>query len=156
MIYTHRLFETEEERSRKEEELASLKKQLSKYGNSDRLKEQKADQQSKLDEVRKTKANLEGRLKGFEEDQKRIQRDLRSENHAEAEPKYRMKMIETKTTEMANQDLEKYYKALDRAIMKFHSMKMAEINRIIKEYWIHTYKGHGELFIVICTPTWIS
>ena len=108
------------------------------------MKEQKVSLQGRLDEIRKTKANLEGRLKGFEDDQKRIQRELRSEKYAGAEPNYRKKMIEAKTTEIANQDLDKYYKALDRAIMKFHSMKMAEINRIIKEYWIHTYKGHGK------------
>ena len=27
--------------------------------------------------------------------------------------------------------------------MKFHSIKMGEINKIIKEYWINTYKGNG-------------
>lgn len=43
---------------------------------------------------------------------------------------------------MANADLEKYYKALDRAIMRYHGLKMAEINKIIKEYWINTYKGN--------------
>ena len=31
-----------------------------------------------------------------------------------------------------------------RAIMKFHSIKMAEINKIVKEYWTNTYKGNGE------------
>ena len=105
--------------------------------------EQKTNLQGSLNEIRKNKANLEGRLKGFEEEQKRVQRELRSEKFSEADQKHRKKMIEAKTTEMANQDLDKYYKALDGAIMKFHSMKMAEINRIIKEYWIHTYKGHG-------------
>ena len=45
------------------------------------------------------------------------------------------------TTERANKDLEKYYKALDRAIMRYHSLKMNEINKIIKELWIKTYKG---------------
>ena len=47
----------------------------------------------------------------------------------------------TQTTERANKDLEKYYKALDRAIMRYHSLKMEEINKIIKELWIKTYKG---------------
>ena len=45
------------------------------------------------------------------------------------------------TTERASKDLEKYYKALDRAIMRYHSIKMKEINKIIKELWIKTYKG---------------
>lgn len=29
--------------------------------------------------------------------------------------------------------------------MKYHGLKMAEINKIIKEYWINTYKGSGKI-----------
>ena len=29
--------------------------------------------------------------------------------------------------------------------MRYHGLKMAEINKIIKEYWINTYKGSGEI-----------
>jgi DNA repair protein RAD50 len=39
--------------------------------------------------------------------------------------------------------LEKYSKALDAAIMKFHSLKMEEINKIIRELWMNTYQGSG-------------
>ena len=42
---------------------------------------------------------------------------------------------------MALSDLEKYGKALDNAIMKYHSMKMEEINKIIREIWTKTYRG---------------
>lgn len=45
------------------------------------------------------------------------------------------------TTETASKDLVKYYKALDRAITRFHGQKMEEINTIIRELWIKTYKG---------------
>lgn len=38
-------------------------------------------------------------------------------------------------------DLEKYHKAIDVAIMKYHSMKMLEINKIIRELWVKTYRG---------------
>lgn len=122
-----------------------MKEELSKFGNSVKMGAEKASLQKELEEMRKAKALSEGRLKGFEEEEKRIQRELRSEKIAGADQKHRNKMIESKTTEVANLDLDKYYKALDGAIMKFHSMKMAEINRIIKEYWIHTYKGHGSI-----------
>jgi DNA repair protein RAD50 len=53
------------------------------------------------------------------------------------------------TTEMANKDLDKYYNALDRALMRFHSMKMEEINKIIKELWQQTYRGHDIDYIEI-------
>ena len=74
----------------------------------------------------------------------RCQRELRSSMYADADTKHRKKLIEVKTTELANQDLDKYYKALDRAIMRYHGLKLDEINKIIKEYWVKTYKGNGK------------
>ena len=124
-------------------ELARLRKELLKYGASGLLGTNKVELQRDLDELRKSKASCEGRLKGLEEEQRKMERDLRSEKFACADTNYSKKAIESKTTEMANQDLDKYYKALDGAIMKFHTIKMGEINRILKEYWIHTYKGNG-------------
>ena len=38
-------------------------------------------------------------------------------------------LIEFKTTQMLVGDLERYYSALDRALMKFHSTKMEDINK---------------------------
>ena len=29
--------------------------------------------------------------------------------------------------------------------MRYHGLKMADINKIIKEYWINTYKGNGKV-----------
>lgn len=47
----------------------------------------------------------------------------------------------TQTTEIATKDLDKFYNALDRAITRFHSIKMNAINQIINELWIKTYRG---------------
>jgi hypothetical protein len=33
--------------------------------------------------------------------------------------------------------------SFSRAIMKFHSMKMEEINKIIRDLWRSTYRGQG-------------
>ena len=30
--------------------------------------------------------------------------------------------------------------------MNYHSVKMAEINKIIRELWRNTYRGNGETF----------
>lgn len=38
-------------------------------------------------------------------------------------------------------DIQTYSKALDNAIMKYHSIKMEDINRILGELWSQTYKG---------------
>jgi DNA repair protein RAD50 len=53
------------------------------------------------------------------------------------------KLIEHRTTLMANNDLDAYYKALDKALMHFHAIKMKSINETLKEYWRATYRGKG-------------
>jgi DNA repair protein RAD50 len=68
--------------------------------------------------------------------------DLAHDMYKDAEIKYRDKMIALKTTEMANSDLDKYYKALDGTIMSYHNQKMSEINKIIRELWRNTYRGN--------------
>ena len=35
----------------------------------------------------------------------------------------------------------RYYKALEKALLVFHTSKMADINKIIKELWQKTYRG---------------
>lgn len=73
------------------------------------------------------------------------------------------------TTEMASKDLEKYYKVLDRwvldrvvmmswsgilhprAIMRYHKLKMEEINKIVKELWMKTYRGGGRDTAIVHT-----
>ena len=54
---------------------------------------------------------------------------------------HREKLIEHKTVQMAVEDLNRYYKALNAALMRFHETKMADINKSITELWNKTYKG---------------
>lgn len=49
--------------------------------------------------------------------------------------------IQKQTMELASVDLDKYHRALDQALMAFHTLKMNSINRIIKELWQQTYRG---------------
>ena len=60
---------------------------------------------------------------------------------ASASPPPALPVIEHKTVQMAVDDLTKYYKALNSALMKFHETKMADINKSITELWNKTYKG---------------
>lgn len=66
--------------------------------------------------------------------------ELKSE-FLDVHEKYRKALILLKTTTVVNEDLDKYGKALDSAIMQYHSMKMNEINTIIDELWKATYSG---------------
>ncbi|KAK3099688.1 hypothetical protein FSP39_008022 [Pinctada imbricata] len=94
------------------------------------------------EELKKEKQYAEGRQRGLLEQITGIKRELQSDMYREAAQKYKEKIIMLKTTELASSDLEKYYKALDKAIMNYHNVKMDEINKIVRELWRNTYRGN--------------
>jgi len=54
---------------------------------------------------------------------------------------YREAHIKVETTKAAIEDLGRYAGALDKAIMKYHELKMEEINKAIAELWRNSYQG---------------
>ncbi|KAF3841072.1 hypothetical protein F7725_006934 [Dissostichus mawsoni] len=77
------------------------------------------------------------------------QKELREDQYNKADERYKNKMITMRTTELVIKDLDLYYKALDQTIMKFHSMKMDEINKIIRDLWRSTYRGQDIEYVEI-------
>ncbi|CAI9260748.1 unnamed protein product [Lactuca saligna] len=75
--------------------------------------------------------------------------DLKNPEYKEIDKRHFDQLLKLKTTEMANKDLNKYYNALDKALMRFHAMKMEEINKIIRELWQQTYRGQDIDYISI-------
>ena len=69
------------------------------------------------------------------------QRKLNAPEYKNVEEEHRVAMIKYDTTQMLVRDIEKYYTALDKALCRFHSIKIAEINKIIRDLWSLTYKG---------------
>lgn len=86
-------------------------------------------------------AQANGSLDTVESRVKNTKKDLQNEKYRKVDDEHRKKLVECKTTHLAVKDLDNYYKALDRALMKFHSSKMESINKSIKELWNRTYKG---------------
>uniref|UniRef100_A0A3Q3FJ57 RAD50 homolog, double strand break repair protein n=1 Tax=Kryptolebias marmoratus TaxID=37003 RepID=A0A3Q3FJ57_KRYMA len=90
-----------------------------------------------------------GRQKGFEEELLHYRQELREDQYDKADERYKNKMIIMRTTELVIKDLDIYYKALDQTIMKFHSMKMDEINKIVRDLWRSTYRGQDIEYVEI-------
>ena len=59
----------------------------------------------------------------------------------DAPKRYREAHIKVETTKAAVDDLNRYGQALDKAIMKYHGLKMDNINGIMEELWRATYQG---------------
>ncbi|OLY80009.1 DNA repair protein RAD50 [Smittium mucronatum] len=93
---------------------------------------------SSLTDLYMTKASMVGEKKQIESQVKYLKSELKS-NYLNIDSEYLDKMVTYQSLEMTQSDLEKYIKALDNAIMKYHSLKMEEINKIILELWVNTY-----------------
>ncbi|TRY58124.1 hypothetical protein DNTS_025536 [Danionella cerebrum] len=113
------------------------------------LHNERLDVERKFEELKKTRSVALGRQKGYEDEILRFRKELNEEQYCRAEDLYRDKMIVMRTTELANKDLDIYYKALDQTIMRFHSMKMEEINKIIRDLWRSTYRGQDIEYVEI-------
>uniref|UniRef100_A0A060TDF0 DNA repair protein RAD50 n=1 Tax=Blastobotrys adeninivorans TaxID=409370 RepID=A0A060TDF0_BLAAD len=90
----------------------------------------------------------QGEMRQMTDQLNRVNEELESE-YKNSKEHFRMAQVKHKTTTVANEDLAKYSKALDNAIMKYHSLKMEEINRIIDELWKKTYTGTDVDTIII-------
>lgn len=84
--------------------------------------------------------HLAGNISGVKSDIAAREENLRK-NYKDVHVDFSRKLVEVKTSELANADLETYAKALDAAIIRFHGLKMAEINEQIRFLWQKTYQG---------------
>ncbi|TKA78331.1 hypothetical protein B0A55_03618 [Friedmanniomyces simplex] len=85
-------------------------------------------------------ATLTGSMKSKDEALSIVLADYDTE-YKDSARKYKEAHIKVETTKACIEDLGRFGGALDKAIMKYHSVKMEEINRIIGELWRKTYQG---------------
>ncbi|KAG9004630.1 DNA repair protein rad50 [Tulasnella sp. JGI-2019a] len=85
-------------------------------------------------------ARLSGEVSILKAQIKSYQKDL-SNDFKNIKKRYMDQLIKVKMQDMASGDLEKYAKALDNAIMKYHSLKMEEVNDTMRHLWNKTYQG---------------
>ncbi|RCK57838.1 DNA repair protein RAD50 [Candida viswanathii] len=96
-----------------------------------------ADHAGKIGEVKQIKDQISGLKKELETEYKNVNQS------------YHEEWIKLQTNLLVSNDIHNYSKALDNAIMKYHSIKMEEINRILTELWSQTYKGSDIATIAI-------
>jgi len=102
------------------------------------------DQKYNLEKQRETEmqskyAHIGGELSSLKGQVDTLENDLAEFENVNR--RYKDQLVKVKMSDMANNDLEKYAKALDNAIMKYHSLKMEEVNDTMKHLWNKTYQG---------------
>jgi DNA repair protein RAD50 len=91
-------------------------------------------------ELASQQATIVGQMKTKDNNLKQLLADYEIE-YKDAAKQYKLAHIQVETTKACIEDLGRYIGALDKAIMKYHTLKMDEINRIIDELWRKTYQG---------------
>ncbi|TQS32394.1 hypothetical protein Golomagni_07288, partial [Golovinomyces magnicellulatus] len=86
------------------------------------------------------RGSVMGTMKTKDEELDRLLKEWEMD-YKDAKQKYRESHIRVETTKAAIEDLAQCGSAVDKAVMQFHSMKMAEVNRIAGELWQSTYQG---------------
>ena len=76
----------------------------------------------------------EGRMQAHSE-------ELESDVYKNSFEKWADCASDLRVLELAVIDIERYYKALDKAVMSYHLSKMNEINKTIKQLWRQVYRG---------------
>lgn len=84
-------------------------------------------------------SHIAGEVSSHKSQLKALESDLKE--FKDINKQYTDQLIRVKMSDMANSDLEKYAKALDNAIMKYHGLKMEEVNDTMKHLWNKTYQG---------------
>lgn len=66
---------------------------------------------------------------------------MRSAELLDAEKMFSMKEVELNTHEGIVGDLDKYNKAMEKALVEYHESRMSAVNRIIRDLWRKAYKS---------------
>ncbi|CAB9512437.1 DNA repair protein RAD50 [Seminavis robusta] len=132
---------TLDEISQIEDEMSKLKAQRDAVEGGDTAEDLLIEAQEKMQKSDATLARLDGRRTEIVEQIRNLQRKLLSEEYRDIDSRYRAELIKLETTLLAIKDIDSYAGALDKALLRFHGIKIGEINKIVKELWLLTYKG---------------
>mmetsp|Transcript_1481 Transcript_1481/g.3548 ORF Transcript_1481/g.3548 Transcript_1481/m.3548 type:complete len:1339 (+) Transcript_1481:212-4228(+) len=102
---------------------------------------EKQKQVKEISKCDKNKYEKLGSISTLEANIRKHDDELKNPKYKGVAQRHKQIVIKLMAMEASNKDLAKYSSALDKALMRFHEMKMEEINKIIKEYWQTTYKG---------------
>eukprot|EP00697_Spironema_sp_BW2_P001969 gnl/Spiro4/1263_TR677_c0_g1_i1.p1 gnl/Spiro4/1263_TR677_c0_g1~~gnl/Spiro4/1263_TR677_c0_g1_i1.p1 ORF type:complete len:1308 (-),score=450.09 gnl/Spiro4/1263_TR677_c0_g1_i1:309-4232(-) len=109
-------------------------------GGEDPVAKLEQARQRQYDSDRKL-SSIKGMRSVYQDNVVKMENRLLEKQYVNIDEQHRKMLITQKTTDMANDDLAKYFTALDKAMMKYHTMKMEEINKIVRELWAATYRG---------------
>lgn len=143
-----------------EEEIEDIQAQLERNGFDLSFFEREKGLQKEINGLREIRSSKKseadmaaGSLAASLEAVKDSRSRLSGGEYQDIDSKYYRHVTEVQTMEIATSDIERYHKALERALLSFHATKMSDINKTIKELWQKTYRGVDIDYIQIKADT---
>ncbi|KAK8016395.1 Recombination/repair protein Rad50 [Apiospora rasikravindrae] len=106
----------------------------------ERLSEEASDMERERHKVNAEQSAKIGAMTMKDNELVRLMQKWETE-YQHAAKNYRQARVKVETTKAAIEDLGLYGQALDSAIMRYHSLKMDDVNRIAGDLWKRTYQG---------------
>lgn len=133
------LLELKESLSHVEDEIESLNVKNAE-AERDRFQQESLRLRNLYEKLSSENAGKLGEIKQLQNQIEAFARQLQTD-YKDVESDYHKKWVELQTRTFVTDDIDTYSRALDSAIMKYHGLKMQDINRIIDELWKRTYSG---------------
>jgi len=142
----YRQYKKEEKGAEKKIREAERALEDDEYQQVDREKRKLNQKYSQLEGERNSKS---GRVEEMKRSVKETERELKQPKLRDAAQKFKETSVKWKVRTLVAEDMNKYYVALDFAIMQYHKEKMKVVNKFIKELWKQTYRGNDIDYIEI-------
>lgn len=127
-------------------DLSSIKSQIEELdiqnaeAERDRYQQESMRLRSKFEKLSSENAGKLGERKQLQNQINSIEQQLLTD-YKDVDAKYQKQWVELQAKTFVTDDIDTYSSALDSAIMRYHRLKMEDINRIIDELWKRTYSG---------------
>merc|ERR1719369_920402 len=102
-------------------------------------------------EMEAEKNSKSGKMEEMKRGVRETERELNQPKLRDAAQKFKETNVKWQVRKLVSEDLNKYYIALDYAIMQYHKEKMKVVNRFIRELWKSVYRGNDIDYIEIKT-----
>ena len=136
------LIRARHEKSDAEQEVARLQAELSEaVGQEGDIKRQLQEALSAAEAASLQEGVQQGRLEEVQRSLQAVRVELAAPKFADVVTAHHKAMVDQVSLRLVTRDLDRYYKAVERALAKYHASKMANINEEVARLWRATYCG---------------
>ena len=124
-----------------QKDLTTLQQQLGAMGLDTSALNQAAQAEKRLERLHAKASEIKGALAQLQKYADDRTKDLQAPLYRDVQQRYAGALIDLHTNVMACKDLDTYARVLDVSLMHYHTVKMREINELLRDYWRSIYRG---------------